>query len=465
MAYAEDVTSFICPTEDSAFTSIPAIQGSGEKSPFATIPTNSGYISSDEFYVKATVSQIGESLNKGFYLLDTKGDRNRSTSDGVFVYMKDLNSKFPTLKPGSIVCLQAKVEEYYGNTQLALDYSSPKLEVLGQGKVPKPERFRVERNETLAHALRRYESMPVVLDRLSDLKVTRNFSFDYDRYRNNLVLSYGEPLTKSTQLQPAGSAEANIIEEANSTNRLVVESDYKASAGVLPWLPDWDASAGYIRIGDELVNLQGMVSYSHDQFRLVVPQENTISLGDIVRKRDNDRKEAPKRTRGTDLRISSFNVLNFFNSYPSIGGTLNITCDGTYSDSCNRGAKSEADFAMQREKIVSAITQLDADVLGLMELENNGFGENSAIANLVDALNQHESPDKQYAFITLPTEEMTDGQYLGSDAITVGIIYRTEVVKPIGDANVIVMPNQQYISSKVRLNLRIKEIPWHKPLK
>ena len=49
------------------------------------------------------------------------------------------------------------------------------------------------------------------------------------------------------------------------------------------------------------------------------------------------------------------------------------------------GALTVAEFELQRTKIVSAITRLNADVVGLMEIENNGCGDNSAIANLVGA--------------------------------------------------------------------------------
>ncbi|MCZ8486733.1 hypothetical protein O9993_20235 [Vibrio lentus] len=41
----------------------------------------------------------------------------------------------------------------------------------------------------------------------------------------------------------------------------------------------------------------------------------------------------------------------------------------------NRGANTMTEFEMQQEKIVNAILRLDADIIGLMEIENNGFGE------------------------------------------------------------------------------------------
>ena len=63
---------FSCPA-DSALTPIPAIQGSSDKSPL--VPDDQ-FESAQSVSVKAVVSGLGESLNKGFYLLDVQGDGN-----------------------------------------------------------------------------------------------------------------------------------------------------------------------------------------------------------------------------------------------------------------------------------------------------------------------------------------------------------------------------------------------------
>ena len=127
----------------------------------------------------------------------------------------------------------------------------------------------------------------------------------------------------------------------------------------------------------------------------------------------------PRARRGGDLRVASFNVLNFFTTV--VGGDANPT-------GSNRGALTVAEFELQRTKIVSAITRLNADVVGLMEIENNGYGDNSAIANLVTALNAAQ-PDEadHYRWIASP-----DGKPIGTDAITVGLIYRPAKVTPEG---------------------------------
>ena len=92
---------------------------------------------------------------------------------------------------------------------------------------------------------------------------------------------------------------------------------------------------------------------------------------------------------------------------------------------------------------------MDADLLGLMEMENNGFDSHSAISNLVQALNaQQKEAGKQYAFVTLPKALLQGEHYFGGDAIMVAMIYRPAKLAPQGDANVITLPVQKYLDAK-----------------
>lgn len=444
---------FSCPA-DSALTPIPVIQGSGDKSPL--IPSDK-FESPQSVMVKAVVSGLGESLNKGFYLQDVQGDGNPQTSDGIFVYLNDKNfaSKYPDIKPGAEVCLEAKVEEYYNHTQLkpVADSGTPRLRVLAQGTAPAAVPLRVLENETLARALERHEGMRVRLDADSALKISRNFSYDYAARRNNLVLSHQAPLMKPTQLHDADSKAAKALAKANANNRVFLESDVKAADGKLPWLPGWEPEQGYLRIGDAPVNLDALVGYSYNEYRLIVPQDQVITAGDLLRTSDNDRQSAPARADGTDLRIGSFNVLNYFTSHSSVGGALNVLCkdqaDADSAKGCNRGAKNLEDFQLQRTKIVNAITEMDADLLGLMEMENNGFDSHSAISDLVQSLNaQQKDASKQYAFVALPKTLLGNERFFGGDAIMVAMIYRPAKLAPQGDAGVITLPVQKYLDAK-----------------
>ncbi|MFM5741529.1 ExeM/NucH family extracellular endonuclease [Aeromonas veronii] len=456
--------AFVCPSDPAQLTPIPTIQGTSSASALATQTVTdkngnvTGKISTGTFNVRGIVTTLGQSLTKGFYLTDPVGDGNPATSDGIFVYLndKDFATKYKDIKPGAELCLEAKVEEYYGGTQLKPTFESSKarLQVTAQGLNVPTSVLLVNEGETLAQALNRHEGMRVRLDSSSDLHLTRNYGFDYKVYRNNVELAHKTPLIKPTQLHVANSVDAVALATKNGSNRLVVESDYKAPDGVLPWFPSWDADQGYLRIGDQLNGLEGVIVYNKDAFRLVVPSDITLTAGALLRSPEEDRQDAPARLAGSDLRIGSFNVLNYFTSHSSIGGALNILCkdqaDADNAKGCNRGAKSQPEFEKQRTKIVNAITAMDADLLGLMEMENNGFEDNSALHNLVTRLNeQQKDASKHYAYVRLPVTALTDGKFFGGDAIMVAMIYRPALLTPSGDASVIKLPEQRYTTGGV----------------
>ncbi|MGY3947306.1 nuclease [Aeromonas allosaccharophila] len=447
--------AFVCPSDPAQLTPIPTIQGTGSASALATTSTATGAVSPGSFHVKGVVTTVGQSLTKGFYLTDPVGDGNPATSDGIFVYLsdKDFATKYADIKPGAELCLEAQVEEFLGGTQLKLkwDGTAPRIQVLRQDKNVPVSVLKVNDDESLKQALNRHEGMRVRLDSSSDLHLTRNFSFDYKVFRTNMELSHKAPLIKPTQLHIANSADAVTLAGKNSNNRLVVESDFKVQNGALPWFPALDADQGYLRIGDQLNGLEGTIIYNKDAFRLMVPNDVTIGVANLLRTPEDDRQlTAPARTPGSNLRIASFNVLNYFTSAPEIGGDLNNTCQGTYKDDCNRGAKTLIAFEKQRTKIANAITEMDADLLGLMEMENNGFGDNSAIHNLVTRLNeQQKDASRHYAYVRLPVSALTDDKFFGGDAIMVAMIYRPALLTPSGDASVIKLPEQRYTTDGI----------------
>lgn len=408
--------AFVCPVDN--LVPVPAIQGPGSSSPL--VPA--GKFESEQAHAtRGVVTQVVSGLYKGFFIQDVQGDGDPATSDGLFVYTTKANA---AVVPGAEVCVSGKVKEYFNQTQINAD---DLVVTQPSGAVPAAVDLVPVAGESLTELLERHEGMQVRLVPASSLVVTRNFSFDYDGKRNNLVLSYGAPLIKSTQKFAAMSEEASNWALRNQQNQLVVETDAKAPDGVLPWFPGFNAEDGYLRIGDKLNGLEGALGYSYNLFRLVA--NNRIDSSNIDHS-GWDRVETPELAEAGDLRVASFNVLNFFTTV--VGGDANPT-------GSNRGALTVAEFELQRTKIVSAITRLNADVVGLMEIENNGYGDNSAIANLVAALNAAQ-PDEadHYRWIASP-----DGKPIGTDAITVGLIYRPASVTPEGAASLIALPMQQ----------------------
>ncbi|WP_406663652.1 ExeM/NucH family extracellular endonuclease [Gallaecimonas sp. GXIMD1310] len=400
-----------CPAN---ITPIPAIQGSGDRSPL--VPAGS-YQSADKVVTEGRVTQVTTGLYKGFFLQDGAGDGNPATSDGIFVFTG--SAPDPSIKPGASVCVEGLVKEYYGFTEVAMDRYAFTADDL-----PAVHTTDLVIGDNVAQSLEAVEGMKVRLTADSDMRVTRPFSYDYSASRSNMELAHGGPLYQPTQLFPALTSQASELAAANQARTLYVETDQKAPNGVIPYFPGLDAQQGYIRVNDRVENLEGVIGYSYSNYRLVA--DNQITAADFVHL--SDRSSAPAITAKGQLRVASFNIENFFNT--AVGGAPNPLGQ-------NRGATTAADFALQQQKTVNALLKIDADVVGLVEVENNGFGDDSAIHSLLSALNAELPADKQYAVVT-PAEAGT----VGGDAITSMIIYRPSTVTPVGPLDILQMPNQ-----------------------
>jgi predicted extracellular nuclease len=93
-----------------------------------------------------------------------------------------------------------------------------------------------------------------------------------------------------------------------------------------------------------------------------------------------------------------------------------------------RGAYTVEEFARQRAKIISAVLGLKADIVGLLALENDGYGPDSALQDLVNGVNEAAPAGTTYAFIDPAVAK------LGSSDVAVGLIFRQETVIPVGTA-------------------------------
>ncbi|MFH4832168.1 ExeM/NucH family extracellular endonuclease [Vibrio diabolicus] len=439
----EPPAPFACEVDgqEPAFTTIQEIQGEGASSPFID---GYPYITTEDHFVTGVVSAVTTGLTKGFYLQALENDGNDKTSEGLFIHTDVADTE---LKAGDVVCVKGKVQEYYSNTQLSSDANS--YVKTGTSNVSLVTPLTIKEGETLRDALERHEGMQVELSSASELFVTRNFSYDYDSRRNNMMLSHEAPLFKPTQLHAAESDAAVALAKENAANRIYLESDSKAPNGQIPYFPtfaqDLDqngSSEQHIRLGSRVEGLQGVVNYSYNEYRLIATNEvdssNFVTSGDDF---DVARKAAPAIA-DSDLRVASFNVLNYFTSVADSGHD-NPTGQ-------NRGATNLDEFLIQQAKIVSAMNKMDADIIGLMEVENNGFGDGSAIQNLVDALNAEiDDVEDHYTYVEIEEQDKYQEEYFGSDAIMVAILYRANAVTPKEAAKVIVTPEQHIAENTI----------------
>jgi predicted extracellular nuclease len=120
---------------------------------------------------------------------------------------------------------------------------------------------------------------------------------------------------------------------------------------------------------------------------------------------------------GGSLKVSSFNVLNFFTT---LNDGVNHICGPLQNQEC-RGANDANEFTRQRDKLISAISAINADVVGLIEIENHPG--DIPTADLVSGLNDAMGAGTYDYIVTAA---------VGSDAIRVAIIYKPATVTPIG---------------------------------
>jgi Ca2+-binding RTX toxin-like protein len=134
---------------------------------------------------------------------------------------------------------------------------------------------------------------------------------------------------------------------------------------------------------------------------------------------------------GGRLHVAGMNLLNFFNTFDGLPDTVDNCTNGVGGAATDcRGADTQAEFDRQWPKTVAAILALNPDVLGINEIENDGYGSSSAIQFLVNKLNDATAPGT-YAFIDV---DANTGQVnaLGTDAIKVGMLYQPAKVTPVG---------------------------------
>ena len=394
-----------------SFTAIPAIQGRGNVSPLTgTTVTTQGVVVGD-FEGPAPAL-------RGFYLQAAAGDGDPETSDGLFV----LNGDADSVALGDVVRVTGVVAEVDAQTRLT-DLVSMTRCARGATVAPADLTLPFPADASLE----RFEGMRVRFPQT--LTITEHFQLG--RF-GTVVLSSGGRLWQSTERFAPG-AEATALQAANARNRLMLDDATNAQnpepiafgRGGAPL-----SAANPLRAGDQVTGLVGVLTQTwggqaSSPVAYRVRPASAAAASAPVFTATNARRPAPESVGGT-LRVSAFNVLNYYNNFGTMACTMG---DGGETADC-RGAPNAADFERQAEKIVAAIRALDADILGLMEIENDGYGPASAIVDLVRRLNAATAPGT-FAFIDADARTGTRNA-LGTDGIKVGLLYKPARVTPTG---------------------------------
>ncbi|MEK6349307.1 MAG: ExeM/NucH family extracellular endonuclease [Burkholderia sp.] len=339
----------------------------------------------------------------GFFVQQADAQRvNRpGVSEGLFVYAPKLRAT-----AGDLVHLTGKVEEKYGQTQLTL---SGAIAVCASGQHVTPATLTLPVADASAFAA--VEGMLVRVPQ----KLTVSEVYELGRY-GSVLLSNGRLSVPTNAVAPA---EAKARAAANALNRLILDDgSNKQNPASVPYPVPGLSAANTMRVGYTVENVEGVMEMRYSAWRLQPLPGAAVPAFDAS---GNPRGPAPARHAQADVRVASFNVLNYFNGDGQGAG---------FDAPDNRGAPTHAEFQRQEAKIVSAITALQPDVIGLMEIANNGYGDLSAVRQLAARLGDNWH-------VVDPGVDK-----LGGDAIKVALLYNSRSVEPVGKAATLAIDNK-----------------------
>jgi predicted extracellular nuclease len=396
-------------TSQDSFNYISSVQGD-----ISDVNTDASLLLGQQVIVEAIVTtdlQGGTLANgdasyqySGYWLQEEVADYddNSNTSEGIFVY--DFSNE---VNVGDKVRLLAQVDEFNQVTQLK---SVQEMIVCSQNN-ELPAAINLSLPVSAVTDFEAVEGMLVSNNQhlvVSDLYGTGYGLGNYGQFVVSSKLHF-----QPTEIALPMSEEAQALSGARVVDVLLIDDGVsKSYPSFIPFPDDSGFSAeNPMRIGYSVPHVSGVMNAFRNNYTLI-PSAITIDP-------TNARTLEPVKDESANLIIAGMNVLNYFNG-DGFGEGFPTA----------RGARTAAAFDMQSKKIVAALQAIDADIIGLMELENDGFASNSAIQTLLDELNQVQIPGEEYRFVN-PFADGSD-MLIGTDAITVGLLYRPNKVSLAG---------------------------------
>jgi 5'-nucleotidase len=423
------------PTQTPAPTVRPIrdVQGAGDASPL------NGQTVTVEGVVTADYRMGGFN---GFYVQDPAGDPADGRSDAVFVYGTNARAEI-----GQSVRVTGVVSEFQGTTEITPAAGGVTALAEGLGTVaPVTDWAAIDTSADR-------EAHEGELVQPSDAFTVT------DNYDANFYGSFGLAHGEGTLKTPTEHADADdtaglaAIVAENDARRITLDdgssTNFNTAANKSTPLP-YLTPANPVRVGSTTTFHKPVVlEYRFDAWNLQPTTPVTGDGADVVTFSDTRTPNLQPQDVGGDIRLATFNVLNYFattaEEYEAAGGSCTTyddrAGDPVTANDCGptgpRGAAEPEDLERQEIKIVKAINALDASIVSLEEIENSahyGKDRDFALAALVDALNENAGAEV-WAFVPSPAERPGVAD---EDVIRTAFIYKPADVSPVGASRILI---------------------------
>ena len=334
---------------------IARIQGTGNESPYSGRQVRTQGV--------VTHTLFGQDELNGFFVQDTTA--NDTASCGIFVYGKS------NVQPGDFVLFDATVGEYRQRTQLS---SVKNLQVLAQGLAVPYKTMRFPDDLASPADFERHEGMALRI--AHPMYLTSNYQVQSEA---SVELS-SKRLRSPTDYNMPGSEAYRLAVDSNRNNRLVLDD---GSTTRYPSRNPWIDADGTCRTGQKTDSLLLVLDQVDGQYKAYAV-EKPVFYG-------NERTAAPDEAALGDyeLKICGFNLERYYDQEP-----------------------------LQRERLVAALSAINADMFGLVEVG----GGKKVIDSLVAALNRKTSDP--YTYLSW------NGYQAVSEYTLNHIVYRPSKVEP-----------------------------------
>ena len=393
--------------EPGAIVPINVIQGNGAATPCAGSTVSATGIVTATFTTDDALS--------GFWMQtpDADVDSDAATSEGIFVFC---GANCAGAAVGDAVSVTGVAGEQFASTQINANAVDGVTVDSTENTLPTPTEVALPAAGRTDDATT-FEPIEGMLVEIPTTLALSEF-FELARFGQLVLTADERPFQFTHDNAPSVTGYADFLADL-ATRVIVLDDDNNDENDPIVDGPDEPypypepglSLTNRFRGGDTITGLSGVMQWDFGAWRIRPSSALDYPFAPV-----NATPDTP--TVGGSLTVAAFNVLNYFTTIDTTASNSTGTCGPSGTLDC-RGADSEAELVRQRTKMVAALSALDADIFGLIEIQN----DDASVDDVAASLN---------AAVGAGTYSIIDTGFIGTDAIKVGLIYKSAIVQPVG---------------------------------